>query len=897
MAVGRCSSVALAILFFTAVHFAITRHDGTQKFYSHLLYKINDFENAKEPGLNFWTPLSGLAGERCGSHCCRLRLRLRLRPRGKGYFASRINRYTNSTSSFELVRLVISGSISPNQGPDKTSVSPKPDKRNRRCQTDPLYNINIAHLDIRSLKNHKHYILAKEAVRANNIDIFAVSETWLDSTVSDIEVEFLGFHLHRLDTSIQTGAGVCIFTKQYFKVECLYQLSYIAASGLHMLWVKIQIRNSRSFLVCTVYKPPDASTLCFDTDQQNSRSGTLNSLNKPIFILGDLNCYMLNENDLACQTLTSFYSSFNLLQLVAQPTRITETSETLIDVLATNGNLVIETKVVPLSIIGQATVDEINSLANEYKHNLAKPGFKPRTIVSRANYARTYDESEQFAFHTVECKQLQKIVLAMLTNKAPGNDKIPMRVIKDSLPVILPTPRQLSTGSHSPLDNRMFSKTSADHERQSGMDQFHTQIVINSTGWNMWLTPVILYSSCKMDVKYFPFDAQACDLKFGSWTYDGFRMDMVPEALIADTSKFVSNGEWELISFPAKRNVIYYVCCPEPYPDVTYTLRIQRLALFYYMNLMIPCLLITVLTVTAFYLPPDSGERITLVITNLLAMTVFMLLVADIMPSTSEVIPVISIYFSGAIFEVSLALLATCFILKCHFHDPASSDMPVWIRHIVLKWMAQFLRVKVPRHRKQGTQELDHVTFLHRNKTPKEYGVNNKTKIENASTHITSSPDHTLATPPKDIQSLVKRISHSNLLNGNYKSGTGPREQESISKMTITQVEDWCIESSDASLSSNEYHGQRHNSETGTDGEVRKSLNDGDRSTEEILKMQEKLLECVQILTKEVAKNEDMQEKKDEWNTAVAILDRAFRMLFLLMFFLSTLTIFYFSMV
>ena len=55
---------------------------------------------------------------------------------------------------------------------------------------------------------------------------------------------------------------------------------------------------------------------------------------------------------------------------------------------------------------------------------------------------------------------------------------------------------------------------------------------------------------------------------------------------------------------------------------------------------------------TAFYLPPESGERITLVITNLLAMTVFMLLVADIMPSTSEVIPVTSIYFSGTLFEV-----------------------------------------------------------------------------------------------------------------------------------------------------------------------------------------------------------------------------------------------------
>ena len=87
------------------------------------------------------------------------------------------------------------------------------------------------------------------------------------------------------------------------------------------------------------------------------------------------------------------------------------------------------------SSVGQVTVDKINSLVNECKYNLAKPGLKPRT----------YDESEQFAFHTVECKQIQNIVSAMPTNKAPGNDKIPMRVIKDSLPVILPTPRQLST--------------------------------------------------------------------------------------------------------------------------------------------------------------------------------------------------------------------------------------------------------------------------------------------------------------------------------------------------------------------------------------------------------------------------------------------------------------------
>jgi len=56
-------------------------------------------------------------------------------------------------------------------------------------------------------------------------------------------------------------------------------------------------------------------------------------------------------------------------------------------------------------------------------------------------------------------------------------------------------------------------------------------------------------------------------------------------------------------------------------------------------------------------LPPESGERLTLVITNLLALTVFMLLVVEIIPATSETVPLISVYFYGSVFEVSCAVV------------------------------------------------------------------------------------------------------------------------------------------------------------------------------------------------------------------------------------------------
>ena len=81
-------------------------------------------------------------------------------------------------------------------------------------------------------------------------------------------------------------------------------------------------------------------------------------------------------------------------------------------------------------------------------------------------------------------------------------------------------------------------------------------------------------------------------MKFGSWTFDGTQVNVVTESVSADLGKFQANGEWELIAFPSKRNVQYYKCCAEPFPDVTFTLVIRRLVTYYYINLIVPCYLI-----------------------------------------------------------------------------------------------------------------------------------------------------------------------------------------------------------------------------------------------------------------------------------------------------------------
>lgn len=147
--------------------------------------------------------------------------------------------------------------------------------------------------------------------------------------------------------------------------------------------------------------------------------------------------------------------------------------------------------------------------------------------------------------------------------------------------------------------------------------------------------PVILKSTCRIDVRWFPFDVQKCDLKFGSWTYGRWTLDL--QMMEADISSYTPSGEWDLIGkkdrisgsvalkgsylpkwtvfLPAvkgKVNQKQYKCCEETYPDVTFTVVMQRRTLYYRINLLLPCVLISTLALLVFVLPADSGEKISL---------------------------------------------------------------------------------------------------------------------------------------------------------------------------------------------------------------------------------------------------------------------------------------------
>ena len=115
-------------------------------------------------------------------------------------------------------------------------------------------SIKLFHLNIQSIKNRNHLIQIRELASDNKVDVLAISETWLYSSISNAEVEIQGYKIHRLDRKCKRGGGVCIYIRNNLKSKVLKDLSYISDLGLHQLWVQIQLNKNKSIIVCVTYK-------------------------------------------------------------------------------------------------------------------------------------------------------------------------------------------------------------------------------------------------------------------------------------------------------------------------------------------------------------------------------------------------------------------------------------------------------------------------------------------------------------------------------------------------------------------------------------------------------------------------------------------------------------------
>ncbi|XP_048736461.1 neuronal acetylcholine receptor subunit alpha-7-like [Ostrea edulis] len=211
--------------------------------------------------------------------------------------------------------------------------------------------------------------------------------------------------------------------------------------------------------------------------------------------------------------------------------------------------------------------------------------------------------------------------------------------------------------------------------------------IVSHTGSVNYLFSTIVDSVCRVNVQYFPIDTQVCPLKFASWSYSGVEIDLYPKTPTADTDFYITHNEWDMDSALARRNVMYYKCCTEPFPDVTFYIKIRRKPFFYLVSVLFPCMLTSSIATLGFLLPPECGEKISLNVTVLLSLAVFLLMVTDQLPASSEHFPYVGMYMASLMSLVALSLLMTVLVLNIHFKQSFGNRVPPWMRKIFIQYL------------------------------------------------------------------------------------------------------------------------------------------------------------------------------------------------------------------
>ncbi|VDM37707.1 unnamed protein product [Toxocara canis] len=225
-----------------------------------------------------------------------------------------------------------------------------------------------------------------------------------------------------------------------------------------------------------------------------------------------------------------------------------------------------------------------------------------------------------------------------------------------------------------------------------------------------FLYPAIYTITCRLNVRYFPYDQQNCTLTISSWTNSKSALDYYADDHV-NMQSFIPNEEWDVMSFNIYRHEYKYACCAEPWVIIEASLIIRRKPLYYVVNLIIPTSIITIVAITGFFTPAstsdDRTEKINLGITTLLAMSILMLMVSDQMPTTSEFVPLIAWFYLSIIIIISIGTFLTSIILGIQGRRQFGKMPSQTVRIVFFVYVAHWMCLSVPTQLLQFWEEFN----------------------------------------------------------------------------------------------------------------------------------------------------------------------------------------------
>ena len=277
-----------------------------------------------------------------------------------------------SRKTLTLILLLMCGDVESCPGPESNDCMKT---------ITSMRGIKLFHQNIRSLF-HNFTNLSVIFERYKGIDIMTLSETHITSDTfndDDTLYQIPGYNFIKRNRQTGPGGGVAIYISADLNWKRRDDLEH---DEVECIWIEIFQEKSKSFILGCMYRPPASSEYLskYFTEVLDKMLMTLTELSKEVILLGDLNSDFLKRNE--CKHLKDITTLYGFKQIISKPTRVTETSSTLIDViLSNNDSSIVKNDVIPFSLSDHDMVGCVRKI-NYHK-------FNPRTV--RCRKYRDYD--------------------------------------------------------------------------------------------------------------------------------------------------------------------------------------------------------------------------------------------------------------------------------------------------------------------------------------------------------------------------------------------------------------------------------------------------------------------------------------------------------------------------
>ena len=176
-------------------------------------------------------------------------------------------------------------------------------------------------------------------------------------------------------------------------------------------------------------------------------------------------------------------------------------------------------------------------------------------------------------------------------------------------------------------------------------------ISIDYTGQIFWIPSGKFITTCSLDLTYFPYDHQTCYITWCSLQSNTQKIDFQPANQCTydlNENLLGRNGAWEIIetfAFPTLMSSINST--NETFSAINFGITLFRKSLYHFIFFICPILILSLLGLVLFTIPPSDGEKVTFGITVMLTCFVFLTTVGNNIPETAETIPLVGRYIAA----------------------------------------------------------------------------------------------------------------------------------------------------------------------------------------------------------------------------------------------------------